>query len=400
MKRLRDLLCLLAGIFSLAMHALPLRADGLKPDSPPLPGSFDSLTQCVWGTNIIFVGKLTHMEKNLKLENNCIHITLQFAPTQHFEGSFAPESTFTAQVIWLTGGYHEDLPRVGESYLVFAFHSLQAAPNSYAIEKLAPGTESNAATVARMLANPPSPKLQPNQKLPGDNLTPEDALSRSDSVLVATILELGPVAADAVDSYGLSKARVSQTLFGPHYDIAPFFFAAGRDGPPPEVGGTYIFFSHTSLESGWGAVEVSKFMPATDENIAMAKAFVAKALEAKANAPTTIAKESESERLPGSSLNIKDAVAQADFIFVAAASDNVMYFTQTLRGASDNTSSNAVYVHYDLDSTRHEAAPKDGTQYIYIIRKPASNGSYTAIKILPATTDNVTKVKQLIWPSP
>jgi hypothetical protein len=251
-----------------------------------------------------------------------------------------------------------------------------------------------------LMAESPSPTAA-TRKLPGDDVTPENALKECNSVVVGTVSRIDPLFGVSVGMDGYSgTVEVAQTLLGKSGNISGFSFGAWRDIPPLNVGKSYIFFEDTSSASHGRAFGSVKILSATNGNIAMAKELISRTLEAKAKAPAILDAQSAVEKLSGSGLKIQDALAQADFIFIAAATNNVMYFTQTLRGSSDYTLGNSVYVNFNVDSGRQEIPPKLGAQYIYFIHKPASNGSYNAIKLLPATPANITMVSLLIWPTP
>ena len=127
------------------------------------------------------------------------------------------------------------------------------------------------------------------------------------------------------------------------------------------------------------------------------------------NAPATSPSDSE---LSGRDIKIENAVSKSDSIFVGkiskmrlgsiTATDRVAYggvqirVLQFLRGSIDSQSLVTIYI--TASHVVHEAPPEVGMPYIFFVTKNTHGTSdpYTVLKLLPATDDNIAKVKQLI----
>lgn len=140
--------------------------------------------------------------------------------------------------------------------------------------------------------------------------------------------------------------------------------------------------------------------------------FLVKALKAQ-NAPTETGR-AESTNLAGSTLKMEDTVLKANAIFVgeiiqegipdvsapgrSAYSGVKVKVLQVLRGSVDAQVSVTLYTTY----SSNEQPPKAGSTYIFLAHKNTEPGwdAYKVFKLLPATDENIAKVKQLIAVGP
>ena len=120
--------------------------------------------------------------------------------------------------------------------------------------------------------------------------------------------------------------------------------------------------------------------------------------------------------LSGSSLKSEDTVIKSDAIFIGQITQmgfqslkaagrssyygNIVKILQVLRGTVDAQIKITLYVYYVSDTP--ENPPKTGNSYIFFVKKnaPGQPDPYAALKLLPATDDNIAKVKALIAASP
>jgi len=122
-----------------------------------------------------------------------------------------------------------------------------------------------------------------------------------------------------------------------------------------------------------------------------------------------ILRADEWPKLTGSNLAITDALSQSDFIFIgkipqmsgeAASTIRAIYggvhvnVLRTLRG----TLVKQISVSLDVFmADKGEEKPKTGSPYIFFVRKTIeAEGDDMALKILPATDNNVAAIKKLV----
>lgn len=121
--------------------------------------------------------------------------------------------------------------------------------------------------------------------------------------------------------------------------------------------------------------------------------------------------------LSGSTLKSEDLASKCDAIFIGqiaklgypvlASAGAVSYHgvevkvLQVLRGSIDGEVVKVTLLAMSGQNV-HEAPPEVGNTYIFFVHKNTEKGwnPYTAIKLLPATNDHVTKIKALIAAAP
>jgi hypothetical protein len=115
--------------------------------------------------------------------------------------------------------------------------------------------------------------------------------------------------------------------------------------------------------------------------------------------------------LSGSTLKSEDIAVKVDAVFVGEITDPGLTVPtspgmasyngvqvkvlQVLRGSID---AQTITVKLDIFAANREEPPKVGTQYIFFVKKDGDR--FTALKLLPATDDHITKVKALIAAAP
>jgi len=116
---------------------------------------------------------------------------------------------------------------------------------------------------------------------------------------------------------------------------------------------------------------------------------------------TGILHAEDAVKLPGSRVKSEEAALHSSAVFVGKVTNEGVrgpyfniYYTeisnlqitvlQVLRGSSPNP------VALSLNVAGNEAMPKTGNTYIFFVQKP------TALKLLPATDDNIAMVKKLV----
>jgi hypothetical protein len=127
-------------------------------------------------------------------------------------------------------------------------------------------------------------------------------------------------------------------------------------------------------------------------------------------------RENISIKLSGSDLKSEDIVLKANAVFVGeitelghpntkAPGQNVYHgvqikVLQVLRGSVDAQVTVTLYIHFAPNSS--ENPPKVGNTYIFFAHKNTEVGwnPFTVLKLLPATDDNIAKVKALIAAAP
>jgi hypothetical protein len=118
----------------------------------------------------------------------------------------------------------------------------------------------------------------------------------------------------------------------------------------------------------------------------------------------------DSIKLPGSTFKEEDVAPRSDSIFIgeimdmgpsAPTSPGTASFNgvrvkvlQILRGSIGSE----ITVEITSFALEHEALPKVGSSYIFFVKKDGDR--FTAVKLLPATDDHITKVKGLIAAAP
>ncbi|MDB4793752.1 hypothetical protein OAG63_01835 [Methylacidiphilales bacterium] len=150
--------------------------------------------------------------------------------------------------------------------------------------------------------------------------------------------------------------------------------------------------------------------------VIIALSFILGIQGSKAQSVQPNAVENTSTKLSGSDLKSGDAITKCDAIFVGEITQmgfqslkatgrssyygNIIKILQVLRGAISVQIKVTLYVYYVSDTP--ENIPKVGNPYIFFVKKNASGqpDPYTALKLLPATDDNITKVKALITAAP
>lgn len=127
--------------------------------------------------------------------------------------------------------------------------------------------------------------------------------------------------------------------------------------------------------------------------------------------------EQNEPALSGSTLRSEDVATKADAVFVGQithlgfsnlkALGEAVYrglqvkVLQVLRGSVDPQSTFTLRVMVPSISS-HENPPAVGSTYIFFVKKddPSKHDAYTVLKLLPATDDNIAKVKAVIAAAP
>ena len=240
--------------------------------------------------------------------------------------------------------------------------------------------------------------------LTGSRLKAEDLILTTDAIYVGEIIKSG--ARDQSETVPLfdgailrgSQVKLRQLLRCGIYDQMAVTLSVDNSlhESLPQKGGSYIFFVLKDQAKPTSAYTVPytaiKLLAATSTNIEEVKRL--------------IALPSNQHELSGSLVRLPEAV-HADTIFVgeviqisptgslkapgqSAYHGTKVDVSQILRGQIENPAAVELHVLYDP----HEVPPEKGSAYVFFVNKiPGWN---MVIKILPATNDTVTKVKDLI----
>src|ERR1700677_2910219 len=219
---------------------------------------------------------------------------------------------------------------------------------------------------------------------------------------VTDISEVGNIKAAGASAYHGTKVSVQQVLKGA-IDNPAILEIHVRYRPreePPKKDGSYIFFVDV-VDGVWN--EVSKIMPATDENIAKVAQLLPKGDAAQTG-----------DFYCGGDLPAQSALVESDAIFTGeivdpGAEDHGDSFSyayagkrlagvkikvgQVLRGRVDDKISVTLFVNF---------VPKEvlkGPYIFYVKNNEGKAGdAFTVLKLLPATAGNISDAKGLINP--
>jgi hypothetical protein len=282
---------------------------------------------------------------------------------------------------------HEEPPRKGSSYIFF----VDKIPGWNLGRKLLPATEDAIKQVSAAIP-PQSPS---DNVFCGDDLKPETAMTKSDAIFTGTIQDIGKE--DSGDSYSFAyptrhvvgmKIAIDQVSRG---DVkGTTTVTAFIQAIPPltdQIRGPYIFYVRKNDKGDRDPFTVLKALPKTDANLL---------------ATQTLLIPPSSDVLCGSALTIEAAADKSDTVFVGAITELGPAFYHQPNVPAHLDTYPALLKPFEFISARHPATQdiNQTTDHNYSEQPAREGSSYiffmlgrTAIKILPATDENLAKAR-------
>ncbi len=135
---------------------------GIQPMSaqnePVLSGSKLRSEDVAAKADVVFVGEITAIGfGDTKAEGESAYRGVQVKVLQVLQGTVAASITVTLHVVGMME-YHEDPPKVGNSYIFFVKKSAPGQHDAYTVFKLLSATDANIAKIKTLIAAAPAGK--------------------------------------------------------------------------------------------------------------------------------------------------------------------------------------------------------------------------------------------------
>jgi hypothetical protein len=149
---------LLSSILGIQMSEAQNSPAEASQNGPALTGSSQKSEDIVVKADAIFVGEVTTIGfGELKAPGESVYRGVQVKVSKVFRGTVADSITVTLLVVGRME-FHEDPPKVGNSYIFFVKKNAREQPDSYAVLKLILGTDANITRVKALIAAAPASK--------------------------------------------------------------------------------------------------------------------------------------------------------------------------------------------------------------------------------------------------
>jgi hypothetical protein len=149
---------LLSFILSFQMSKAQNSPAEASQNEPALTGSSQKSEDIVVKADAVFVGEITTIGfGGFKAPGESVYRGVQIKVLQVFRGTVADSIAVTLHVVGRME-FHEDPPKVGNSYILFVKKSDQGQPDAYTVLKLILATDANIAKVKALIAAVPASK--------------------------------------------------------------------------------------------------------------------------------------------------------------------------------------------------------------------------------------------------